>query len=367
MRAWMGIGGVVAGMMLLLGGCGTPGNGENGNGENGNGANGNGANGNGENGNGANGNGENGNGENGNGDPVGGAAYRGEILFIETFEDTDFTDRGWYDVGADVVLTTDEPPPGATHAFVCHYPQGATACAGGIPKRRQFAETDAVYLSYWVRYSENWIGSDRAYHPHELHFTTNADDRWVGPARTHLTAYVENVGGVPRIALQDSRNVDAACILRNNDTFEGCDGSFDDYVFTEARSVCACNGLFGEVDGRDCFSTGGGNWYSARFWRAPIQAFADGPGPYDKSQWRFVEAFLAMNGIADGIGQVDGAIRLWVDGELLVSSDEILMRTGALPDLAFEQFILAPYIGDGSPVAQTMWLGPVTVARGVRP
>ena len=310
-------------------------------------------------------NNENNNG-NGGEDPPGGEAYRGEVLFEESFGDTDFSSRGWYDVTEDVEITTVNPPPGESHSFVCHYPQGGTSCSGGIPKRRQFTETDAIYLSYWIRYSENWVGSNRAYHPHEFHFTTNADHMWIGPAFTHLTAYVENVGGYPRIALQDSSNVDTDCILQNNDSFVGCNGSFEDYVFSEARSVCACNGLLGDVDGRDCFPYGSG-WHSVRYWNSTVRVFDDEPGLYDKSEWSFVEAFFKMNDIVDGIGLPNGMIRLWVDGEIMISSNAILMRTGALPDLAFEQFILAPYIGDGSPVDQTTWIGKLTVARGVLP
>ena len=291
--------------------------------------------------------------------PTGGAAYRGAILFEESFEDDEFADRGWYDVSGGVELDTSNPSPfsGSTSAFVCHFPQGATQCAGGIPKRREFDETDAIYLSYWVRYSDGWIGSDRAYHPHEFHFVTNADDRWVGPARTHLTAYIEQVGGVPMLALQDSRNVDTSCILQNNDSFIGCDGSFDDYEFTEERSVCACNGLQGEVDGRDCFPTGNGNYYSSRSWKADEKAF-------DDDQWRFVESYLRLNDIVDGVGVANGSIRYWLDGELLISSDNILLRTGEHRDMAFNQFIFAPYIGDGSPIDQTMWVDGVTVAVG---
>lgn len=307
------------------------------------------------------------NNENNNGnESVGGEDYRGEVLFEEFFQDTDFESREWYDVTPDVEITSQNPPPEGDYSFVCNYPQGGTSCAGGVPKRRRFPETDSLYFSYWVRYDENWVGSDRPYHPHEFHFTTNADGVWIGPAFTYLTAYVENVGGYPRIALQDSKNVDLDCILRNDDSFVGCDGSFDDYTFTEERSVCACNGLMGDLDGRDCFPYGSG-WYSARFWDSPVRVFDDEPGVFDKTEWSFVEVFLKMNDIVDGAGVPNGMIRLWVDGELFVSYDQILMRTGALPDLAFEQFILAPYIGDGSPVDQTTWIGNITVARGVLP
>ena len=38
------------------------------------------------------------------------------------------------------------------------------------------------------------------------------------------------------------------------------------------------------------------------------------------------------------------------------------MRTGENPDMKFNQFLIAPYIGDGSPVEQTMWIDNLTVS-----
>ena len=46
------------------------------------------------------------------------------------------------------------------------------------------------------------------------------------------------------------------------------------------------------------------------------------------------------------------------------SSDKILMRTNANAKLKFNQFILAPYIGPGSPIDQTMWIDQIRVATG---
>ena len=40
----------------------------------------------------------------------------------------------------------------------------------------------------------------------------------------------------------------------------------------------------------------------------------------------------------------------------------MLMRTGANPDMRFNQFIVAPYIGDDSPVDQVMWVDDLVVA-----
>jgi len=296
-------------------------------------------------------------------DGGGGQQEGGVVLFYEDFEDTDFQSRGWYD-GPSADLSTTEHVPGSTASFECRYEVSATGCSGGKPARHLFQETETVYLSYWVKYSANWVGSGHPYHPHEFHFVTNLDNDYVGPARTHLTTYIEQVGGVARLALQDSVNVDPNCILLNNDSFVGCNGDFDTYVFTEDRSVCSCNGLVGDLDGRDCFSGGGGNYYSSRSWSATSQTFSDSPGPNYKNDWHFVEALFSMSSIQAGVGVPDGQIRYWFDGQLTISHDHILMRTGQHPDMRFNQFCMFPYIGDGSPVDQYMWVDDLTVATG---
>jgi hypothetical protein len=225
-----------------------------------------------------------------------------------------------------------------------------------------FEPQTAVCLSFWVKYSADWVGSGQPYHPHEFHFITNQDDMFVGPASTRLTTYIEQVGGVPRLAIQDSLNVDPACILRNDDSFVGCDGDFDSYPFTEMRSAAACNGLLGDLDGRDCFDNGG-YWYSARFVDADFQVFGDAP-PWDKNEWHHVQTYWRLNDIEGGIGMPNGIIRYWVAGELVVERTQVLMRTGAHPEMAFDQFLVAPYIGDGSPVDQTMWVDDLEVSVG---
>lgn len=37
------------------------------------------------------------------------------------------------------------------------------------------------------------------------------------------------------------------------------------------------------------------------------------------------------------------------------------MRTAQHPNMKFDQFLIAPWIGDGSPVDQTMWVDNLTV------
>lgn len=287
-----------------------------------------------------------------------GSCAPGTLLFCEGFDDADLAGRGWYDGPAG---TIDPDAHSGAGAFACRFAQGASGCAGGDPARHPVPETPSVWLSFWIRHSANWVGSGKPYHPHQFHFVTNEDDDYIGPAGTHLTTYVEAVGDTPRLAIQDLLNVDTNCVLRNDDSFVGCDGDFMAYPFTEMRSAAACNGLLGALDGRDCFDAGGGQWYSARFWDSPVAAFG-AAAPYDKAEWHRVEVYFQLNTIADGVGVVDGQLKYWFDGALLIDYDDIFYRTGAHPDMRFDQFLMLPYIGDGSPVDQTFWVDDLRVA-----
>jgi len=288
--------------------------------------------------------------------------YAQAILIFEDFETGDFTAKGWYD-GFPDQRTTAEYKNGS-HAYAGHFTPGATSSGAG---RHLFTPTDKVYISYWVKYSANYIGSGVAYHPHEWNILTNVDWEYQGPADTYLTTYVEQNAGRPILALQDSKNVDPNCILLNNNSFVGCNGDFSSYPFDENRSACSCNGLLGYVDRRDCFSSAGSShgYYSSRAWAADSIYFRNAPGPYYKNDWHFIEAYFELNTIESGIGIPNGKIRYWYDGQTLISSDSILMRTGAHPEMKFNQLFYGGYIGVGSPIDQTWWIDDLTVANGI--
>ena len=284
------------------------------------------------------------------------------VLLFEDFESGDFEAKGWYD-GFDDQRTSEEYKNGS-YSYEGHFAIGAKNSGAG---RHLFTPTDKVYMSYWVKYSENYIGSGVGYHPHEWNILTNEDWAYQGPADTYLTLYIEQNAGRPILALQDSKNVDPGCILLNNNSFIGCNGNFATYPFSEYRSVASCNGLVGEVDRRDCFSSSGSThgYYSSRAWAADSIYFRNTPGPYYKNDWHFIEAYFEMNTIEEGMGVPSGKIRYWYDGQLLVTSDSILFRTGIHPDMKFNQLFYGPYIGVGSPVDQTWWVDDLTIADGI--
>src|SRR5207247_1893987 len=80
--------------------------------------------------------------------------------------------------------------------------------------------------------------------------------------------------------------------------------------------------------------------------------------------WNHVEVYLQMNSVTGGVGMADGVMQYWLNGALAVDRHDILYRTGARPTIQFHQFMIAPYIGDGSPVDQYMWLDDLTLATG---
>jgi hypothetical protein len=52
---------------------------------------------------------------------------------------------------------------------------------------------------------------------------------------------------------------------------------------------------------------------------------------------------------------------------LILDRHDILFRTGAHPTLQFNQFMIAPYIGDGSPIDQSMFIDNLKVGTGRLP
>jgi hypothetical protein len=271
------------------------------------------------------------------------------ILLQENFEDGNLASRGWYDAPSAVISTT-EHVSGSTGSMEFHFNSGAQRPVSRLA-RHSIAESDSVYLSYWVKYSDNWVGSNRNYHPHDFHFFTNEDPSYLGPAYSFLTTYTEmsyyNGQFRPRMALQDAKNIDADQI---NVNLVG---------ITEDRAVCGCNGVpessHSDMDYIECYGCPS-SCYNAKVWT--------GPSVLERGKWHFVESYFQLNSVTGGIGQPDGIIRLWIDGNLVINHDDVYLRTGIHPDMMFNQFVGLPYIGDGSPVAQTFWVDNITVATG---
>src|SRR5256885_81684 len=89
----------------------------------------------------------------------------GRVLFQEAFEDDAFATRGWYD---NETLPTDpsQHVSGSTRSLQIHF--GAGVVDPWSAARHKFDATATVYVSYWVKYSDNWIGSGQIEQPHEF-------------------------------------------------------------------------------------------------------------------------------------------------------------------------------------------------------
>ena len=272
------------------------------------------------------------------------------LLFHESCEDVLFMQRGWYDNNS-LRISVDEHVPGSAASLEYRFLKGATTPTSGGGVRRLFTPSQTVYVSYWVKYSANWEGSNRPYHPHEFHFITDVDDKWIGPAATHLTTYIEHNEGRPLLSMQDALNIDEANIGRN---LAG---------ITENRAVAGCNGSSDAWPEGDCYLSGSTH-RNGKVWKSASIIFSDTPGPLYKNSWRFVEALFALNSIVDGKGVADGELRMWVDGSIVVDAAGVMLRTGQHAAMRFNQFLNAPYIGDGSPVEQTMWVDEIVFATG---
>ena len=263
------------------------------------------------------------------------------VLFEEPFEDTNWESRGWYD-GPKMEIT-DEHADGGEHSCVWHWAKAGDIGPVGRGARVRLEPVDNVTFSFSMKHGENWDWTGVDWHPHEFHFVTTEDSEYVGPAYTHLTFYIEVVNGKPRIAIQDGANIDEARIG-------------EDLVgVTENRAVAGGNGASDSHGAGGYYKNGDVHW-NGKSWDAEEACFSDERGPRYKGDWHHVKVKLQLNTVEDNIGQQDGIIQYWFDGELLMDFDDVVFRTGQHPDMLINQFLMTPYFGPGVPHEQSIWV-----------
>jgi hypothetical protein len=277
----------------------------------------------------------------------------GTLLFQENFDDNSFAGRGWYDNTA--MATTDtQHVAGSTRALEVHFPAGANTPTWGGAARHLFTPSPTLYVSYWVKYSANWVGSGQPYHPHEFYVLSDMDGIYDGPSNNYLTLYIEDTyrnGGIPRLALQDNKTINTSLGALPN-TLIGV---------TENRSTGGCNGVVETLLASECYNAP--PWYNDKKIDAAAPYFSPTPGTAGyKGNWNHVEVYFQLNSVVAGIGVPDGVMQYWFNGAPVIDRHDILFRTGARPNINFHQFIIAPYIGDGSPVNQYMWVDNLVLA-----
>jgi hypothetical protein len=131
---------------------------------------------------------------------------------------------------------------------------------------------------------------------------------------------------------------------------------------TETRSTGGCNGMAETNMYWECYDAGS-YWYNYKQLTGPVE-FQPVAGAGYKSNWNFVEAYVQLNTVVNGIGQKNGVIQYWFNGNLVIDRHDVLFRTGAHAALQLNQLLIAPYIGDGSPADQYMWVDNLRVATG---
>jgi hypothetical protein len=276
----------------------------------------------------------------------------GTLLFQENFEDANLASRGWYD-NTGAVLSTTEHIAGSNSSAQYRFLAGATVPTSGGSQRHKFTPTNSFYISYYMKYSTNWVGSGKPYHPHEVYVMSTLDGDWDGPSNAYMTVYLEHLyqnGGQPLMAMQDNKSINTTSgALPNN--LVGV---------TENRSTAGCNGVAeSNLSVVSCYNAP--PWYNNKQVIGPV-VFQPTAGPGYKGDWQFVEAYYQLNTIVNGIGQADGVMQYWFNGVLIIDRHDILYRTGAHPTLQFSQFLIAPYIGDGSPVDQSFFIDNLRLA-----
>jgi len=270
----------------------------------------------------------------------------GTILFQEDFENSSIGSRGWYD-NTSAQISTVEHISGSTASAQYHFLSGAMTPTSGGAQRHKFTPSNSFYVSFYVKYSTNWVGSGQAYHPHEFYILSTLDGDYDGPSQNFLDVYVEHNyqnGGRPRLAIQDNKSVNTSQGAVPNNLIG----------VTENRSTSGCNGVVESNFPSECYNAGT-YWYNSKTLTGPV-TFQPNAGAGYKNNWNFVEAYFQLNTIVNGIGQADGVMQYWFNGTLIIDRHDILFRTGNRPTLQFSQFLIAPYIGDGSPADQYMWI-----------
>jgi hypothetical protein len=238
------------------------------------------------------------------------------VLFHEGFEDARLQARGWYD-GSRFAISAQGAFAGRG-CIAYHWKPGTTSPDNSSAMRHLFEPTDTVYLRFYLKLSTGWGWTGRAYHPHFLHFLTTENDKYHGPASSHLTVYVEPWNGKLRLAAQDIQNKDQPHGLTQGPLRGGYNGKF--YDSSEVL--------------------------------------------FNDDKWHCVEALFKLNSLdlKEDRPNADGIVRAWFDNRLVVERTDVILRSTDFPRMKFNQFLLAPYFGPGLlPHEQTLWVDELAV------
>jgi len=264
----------------------------------------------------------------------------------ESFEDNSFGLRNWYDNTNHGTIATGGY---SGNCLQWSWAQGEAQPTNGGSMRRLFDPADRLYVSFYVKLQTGWRGSQQTYHPHMITIPSDLDEEYAPLANNYLNTYIEfnsDLGSPytirPAMAIQDEKRVNTASGTP----------PLDLSAITENRSVAYCNTPVPDGAAGICYADN--PYYSANVWKASNASVST-------NSWHHVEVYLQMNTIDGGIGQSDGIMREWVDGVQVLNHTDVMYRTGQDATKKWAQFVFSPWIGDGSPIAQTMWIDELTV------
>ena len=274
----------------------------------------------------------------------------GVILFQESFSDNSFASRNWYDNTAHGTVVSGGQ---SGNCLQWAWSQGGTTATNGGSMRMKFTATDSLYVSFYVKFQSGWRGSQKSYHPHMILIPSNLDSEYTPLANNYLNTYIEFVSDVgspytirPLIAIQDEKRVNTSNGTPPNNLT----------AITENRSVAYCNTPVSSGASGTCYADN--PYYSANTWKASSASVST-------NVWHHVEVYFKMNTISGGKGLSNGIMQKWVDGTLVLNKSDVLYRTNQDATKKWAQFVFAPYIGDGSPIAQSMWIDELTVGTAL--
>jgi hypothetical protein len=239
------------------------------------------------------------------------------VLMSERFDDAQLLERGWYD--GDKFAISELDPRMGNGCIEYSWKSGGTTPYSSSGLRHRFTPTDTVHLRCYVKLSSGWDWSDKPYHPHLMHFMTTENDKFHGPAASHLTVYIEPWNGRLRLAAQD---------IQNKDTPHG---------LTQGPLKGGYNG----------------------------QTYDSEQVLFNDDKWHCIEAMFQLNTLdlkADKANS-DGVVRGWFDNKLVIERTNVVLRSTDFPGMKFDQFLLTPYFGPGLlPHAQTLWIDELAVS-----
>jgi len=261
-----------------------------------------------------------------------------QVLLQESFDDSATAARGWYDSGSTSPIITTDAQNGNVLEF--SYSSGASTPTTGA-LRHSFTETSEVTLSYDVKYQSDWswVAGDSG--PHEFYLLTNLDHDYKGPAETHGTTYIEMHNGQQRLGFQDALNIDQTRV------------GIDLTNISENRGVFGCNGSSDTYSDGICWGSSGAK-INGKLWDVDM-------APIQNDRWYQVKVHFRMNSIVNGIGIADGVMEYWLDGQLKMSLDNVMIRTGENANMKWNQIMIGPYFHNGTPKAQKFWIDNLTI------